>query len=633
MNMGSRELAPWNDGPIRGFFSIPRLVAVLCLLLVGALSRGPVASASDAKTAPPASAIPAARAAKNLAVITIRGEIDAVTAHSVKRRIEQAIDAGADGLVIEIHSPGGLVVSGLEICSAVKQAPVNTIAWINTEAYSMAAIIALACDSIVLAPHATLGDAAPIQINMNPMAPGGLGLQTLGATERQKLMAPMIAEVVESARLNGYDENLVQAFITLGVETWLIREKSTGKQYFVTESEYRAIFGEEPHRGASHIRSGVFSSRDANAAPPADERHAGASPSEDPSAFRSAFGPLNSDAEKDIRLRLDGTVSPRPIFSAADRDRYELIEYATDGQTLLTLKESDLRRYGLADATATIQNDQDLQAYVGAAHLTRLDQSWSEDLVAFMTQGISGTVIKGLLIVVFLMAMFIEMSMPGVGLPGIIALAALAGLVVPPMLIGAANWWMGAMVVGGLVLILLEIFVLPGFGVPGVIGLLMLFGGLVGSFASPGQLFPGVGPGGVGELARAGSVVLLSLFVAGAGVFLFVKYTHKFPIVGRLVLADRPVSSDDEESLLAAMNPTPTSRSLPPVGAIGRTTTVLRPSGTAEINDRLVDVVSEFGFIDAGKLVRVTSVTDYRVGVDLVREPPAPPSSNPSRES
>jgi membrane-bound serine protease (ClpP class) len=330
---------------------------------------------------------------------------------------------------------------------------------------------------------------------------------------------------------------------------------------------------------------------------------------------------MDAGAQKQVNERLTDTASTRPLFTRADRDAYEFVEYATDGKTLLTIKESDLKRYGFADPNTTIRSDGDLQQYFGAAHVRRLDQTWSEDLVAFMTQGISGQVVKGLLIIVFLMAMFIEMSMPGVGLPGVIALVALAGLVVPPMLIGAANWWMGALIVGGLLLLLLEVFVLPGFGVPGIIGLVMLFAGLVGTFAAPGQLFPGVGSGGMGELARAGSIVLLSLFIAGVGLFFFVKYTHRFPVVGKLVLAhQQSASTDADAGMLAAMASEAPSKGPVARGAVGRATTPLRPSGTAEFDDRLVDVVAEFGFIDAGRRVRVTSVTEYRVAVEEIRE-------------
>lgn len=604
----------------------PRWLARCAAVVAGVLLSAMASAVGENASATPGSAasaathpIPASRAAKNLAIITIHGEIDAVTTHSVKRRIDEAVRAGADGLVFEINSPGGEVVAGLGICKAIKQAPVNTIAWINPEAYSMAAIIALACDEIVVAPHATMGDAAPIAVTFNPLAPGGPGVQTLGATERQKIMAPLIAEVVESARINGYDENLVQGFITLGVELWLIREKDTGRQLFVTEWEYRVIFGTPPPRGPPHIPSGVFTETQA-----AEGQRTPPTQSEDPWAFRPAFGEIDEQAKQAIDLRLEGTPSGRPVFSPADRERYEYVEYATDGRTLLTLKEADLKRYGFTDPAVTIRDDQEMQQYVGATHVRRLDQSWSEHLVAFMTQGVSGMVVKGLLIVVFLLAMFVEMSMPGVGLPGLIALIALVGLVVPPMLIGAANWWMGAMIVGGIGLLLLEIFVLPGFGVPGVIGLIMLFAGLVGMFAAPGQLFPGTGPGGLGELARAGSIVLLALFVAGVGIYLFTKYTSRFPIMGKLVLADGGPASNDDSGMLAAMAP-PTPRGPVSVGQIGRTTTPLRPSGTAEFGDKLVDVVSEFGFVDAGVAVRVTSVADYRVGVEAIRDGTAPP--------
>jgi membrane-bound serine protease (ClpP class) len=339
--------------------------------------------------------------------------------------------------------------------------------------------------------------------------------------------------------------------------------------------------------------------------------------SQDPKAFRPASTSLSESAARDVDEALD-VPTQRPEFGPADAQRYELVEYAADGQTLLTLKERELKRFGLADPNVSISSDADLQAYVGATHIRRLDQSWSESLVAFMTQGISGWITRALLIVVFLMAMFIEMSIPGATVPGLIALLALGGLVVPPMLVGAATWWALAAIVGGVLSLLLEIFVLPGFGVAGVLGLLLLFAGLVGTFADAGELFPGAGKGGGADLAWAASVVLLSIFVAGTGVYLFVKHTHRFPIAGRLVLSDRQRGTDvDEPTLLGAMtDPTPAAVGGLAVGAVGRTITPLRPSGSAEFGERIVDVVSEFGFVDAGKPVRITSVTEYRVGVE-----------------
>jgi len=593
--------------PLRAVLRGAGLIAWICL---AGLFAAPAASSTAPAEAPSGAAapaaVPASRKANNVAVITIKGPIDGVTAMSVKRRMADAAAGGADAIVFDIDTPGGEVPAVLEICTEIKRSPIaNTVAWINPTAYSGGAIIALACREIVLSPAATMGDAAPIAAN--PLT----GLSALPDTERQKILAPLLAEVVDSARRNGYDEMLVQNYIALGVETWLIRDKVTGERHFVSESEYRAIFGEEPPRGRAHVLSGPVAETGTGADPETD-----VSPG-DGGSFKPAVPGLSKETIDDVNLRLE-TPSTRPTFTRADRDRYELVHYATDGRTLLTLKESDLRLYGFADAHTTIRNDEELKNYFGATNLARLDQTWSETLVAIMTQGFSGLVIRGVLIVVFLIALFIEMSMPGVGIPGIIALLALSGLVVPPLLIGASTWWTAAAILIGLGLIGLEVFVFPGFGVPGVAGLLLVLAGLVGVFSSTGELFPGAGTGSSADLAWAMTVVLLAVFVAGAGMYLFSRYTHKFPVAGALVLADRQRAdggSSEGDEMIAAMGPGVPAGPVP-VGAVGVTATPLRPSGSAEFGDRLVDVVSEFGFIDAGERVRVVSATPYRVGVE-----------------
>jgi membrane-bound serine protease (ClpP class) len=537
--------------------------------------------------------------------------------------------------VIELDTPGGEVGAVLEICTLIKQSPVaNTIAWIHPQAYSGGAIIALACREIVLSSAATMGDAAPIAVS--PMA----GLQQLAPTERQKILAPLLAEVVDSARMRGYDEKVVQGFLTLGVELWRIRDKQTGAQYFVDEQEYIRIFGETPARGSPRVASGAPSgtSGAADAGSGNDERRGPDAeqpsrrtrpPAEGSDRFSPASPSISQQTTNQVGQSIE-TVSTRPAFDRLEPERYELIEYASDGNTLLTLKNSELRAFGFADPTVTINTDAELSRFVGAQNLRRLDQSWSENLVAFMTIGASGTIVRGLLIVIFLMAIFIEMSVPGVGLAGGVALVALAGLIVPPMLMGASTWWALALILGGVSLLLLEVFVTPGFGVPGVLGLIMLMGGLVGTFAGAGQLFPGTGSGGGSELTWAISVVFLALFVAGVGMYFFTRYTDRFPLAGKLVLADRAVMSDDEEDsgMLSAMGPV-ASKAPVKIGEIGKTVTPLRPSGTAEFGDTFLDVVSEFGFIDAGQAVRVRSVTDYRIGVEAAAPGEAPATKGP----
>ena len=583
--------------------------------------------------APATNVVPASRQADNVAILTIRGMITAVTTASMERRIDEAVNAGADAIVVDIDTPGGQVPAVLNICTQLKRAPVPTYGWVNPDAYSGGAFIALACDEIIISPAATMGDAAPI-------VPG----RELSPTERQKALAPLLAELVESARMHGYDEKLVQAFVVLGVELWYIEDTKTGVRHFINEPEYRALFGEEPPRVSPHMASGVAGA-DASSDPSESDRTGegsdlfpteGTSDAPPPQGERGGVlnrGAEGSDAEFEPASDqiTDETVetinqtiaeqSARPDFSKADPERYRLIHYATDGSALLTLSESDLKRYGFAEST--INNDEELKKYFGATNLARLDQTWSETMVGFMTQGFSGLAVRGVLIVFFLLGMFIEMSMPGVGLPGGVAVLALLGLIVPPMLIGAASWWTAVVILLGVGLIVTEIFVFPGFGVPGVAGLILMLTGFVGTFAQAGEIFPGGATGDYARTLYALSITGVALFIALVGMFLFSKYTHRFPVVGGLVLADGGSGRSGgggSVGFLEAMGNEDASPSGVRVGDVGETINTLRPSGTARFGDDLVDVVAKLGYIDSGAPVRVAQVTDFRVIVVPVRE-------------
>jgi membrane-bound ClpP family serine protease len=82
----------------------------------------------------------------------------------------------------------------------------------------------MACREIVVAPHAVLGDAAPI--SAMPVA----GLITLPAAERAKLEAPLLSEVTDSARRSGHDERLARAFVAVGDELWWVEDTARGER-------------------------------------------------------------------------------------------------------------------------------------------------------------------------------------------------------------------------------------------------------------------------------------------------------------------------------------------------------------------------------------------------------------------
>src|SRR5205823_128486 len=80
-------------------------------------------------------------------------------------------------------------------------------------------------------------------------------LHALPDAEREKMIGPLMAEVVDSARRNGYDEMLVQGLIRRGVELWLVENSRTGERLFVTAEQYEQAVGHAPVRREPGIGS------------------------------------------------------------------------------------------------------------------------------------------------------------------------------------------------------------------------------------------------------------------------------------------------------------------------------------------------------------------------------------------
>lgn len=574
--------------------------------------------------------IPASRAAVNVAIIPIRGPIDSIMERSVKRRITSASESGADAIVFELNTPGGEVGAVLEICRAIKQSPVpNTVAWVNAQAYSGGALIALACREIIIADAAVMGDALPIVV-------GPLGIQSLSDAERQKIMSPLLTEVVASARERGYDEYLVQGFVSTGVELWLVESKTEpGRFYFVDRAEYRILFGAEPADTAPVIPTARGAPRGATGAIPPEApglpgtirpgRRAGtpaapgATPALPPSSGPTQFRPASPELQPlgdQISMGL-AAATRRPVFSDADRGQWRLVERVTDGRGIVTLDNELMFRYGFAVRAATpsgtVNSDAELKDFFNATRLARLDESGVE----VVARVLSNIILRGILLVVFIVCLFLELMNTGAIIPGALAALALIGLAAPTIALGLEGWWGPVSVLTGVGLILLEIFVLPGFGFFGVGGLLMLFAGLVVMF------IPGGNPFGMTSQERTQLLTNLTTFLVGIGISigLIVYLGRNFgslPVLRRLILTGQNTQAADP-SMLEAMG-----SQVPPAvrpGVEGITATPLRPAGKMKLGEDLYDVVAVGSFIDAGVPVRIVEVTPFRIAVERVGGP------------
>jgi membrane-bound serine protease (ClpP class) len=217
-------------------------------------------------------------------------------------------------------------------------------------------------------------------------------------------------------------------------------------------------------------------------------------------------------------------------------------------------------------------------------------------VVRFITQ----PVLASLLMTLGVLGLIVELRTPGLGIPGLVGVLSLATFFWGHALVRLVGWEQIALVVAGLLLLVLEVFVIPGFGLAGVLGLLALAFGLGTSLIGDGASLRAV--------VLVGSRIAVSAALAAAISLVMFCYLPRLPGGQKLVLGGslpgrtHPVSAHDvvRGSLL---------------GVSGTSLTPLRPAGTASLGGLRVDVVSDGEFIDAGEHVEVVRDEGLRVVV------------------
>jgi len=163
-------------------------------------------------------------------VIPIREEITTKTFDGLKRKARRCRAAGADLVILDMDTWGGEVGAALDITRLIKTElhDIYTITYVRTRAISAGAMIATACDEIILSNVGKYGDSAPISM-------GG----TIEGVEREKIETVLRNEFKESAQRNGYPDALAQKMVSASLDVWLIRHRSTDEIRYVLAEEWK----------------------------------------------------------------------------------------------------------------------------------------------------------------------------------------------------------------------------------------------------------------------------------------------------------------------------------------------------------------------------------------------------------
>jgi membrane-bound serine protease (ClpP class) len=504
--------------------------AALALLLAFLYFFSPFARAADTPATAPSTN-------QKAVVITVAGEIDDYNRDQLIRKFEEAKKLGAKVVILNIDTYGGLLTSGLEISRYIKrQDDLHVVAYVEDKAISAGAMIAMACDDIVMSDSASLGDCAPIIF-------GPTGLEAMPAAERAKAEGPVLLDFNESATRNHRDPLLAGAMVDVTKVVYWIQDDK-GNRKFVDQKGY-----------------------------------------DDAIATKKWTAVPNE---------------PVPIDGPA---------------TLLTVDSDQAVRYGLSSAKfSSIEQLANARGYNLAADFT---PGWGEKAVEFL----SGAVVRGILIVIFLQCLYIVLHAPGHGIAETLGLLSLLLMLGVPLLTGYAQWWQILVIFLGLGLVAFEI-ILPGHIFPGITGGVLVLFGLVMTFVPAEVNGPSFLPSrSAWPLLEKGLVVVAAAMASSLFLWFWLsKFLPKVPILNRIIITQTsgnlPVSA-----MSTTGGSTPAIDRWPPPGAIGKALSELRPGGRAEFFDpaisdrRIAFVVSESGFLPAGADIVVREVSGPSVVV------------------
>ncbi len=313
------------------------------------------------------------------------------------------------------------------------------------------------------------------------------------------------------------------------------------------------------------------------------------------SAMRSEFRALAEERGLD------------PLIAEAMVDESIEVPGVSEAGRLLTLTTDEATALGVADAEVRDLIELLEVMRLPAAPVREVQPNWAEAIVRFLTN----PAVAPLLLSLGFLGLIVEVRTPSFGVAGAVGLASLAAFFGAHHLVHLAGIEEILIFGAGVVLIALEVFVIPGFGIAGILGTGAILGaavmGMVGQVPTFDQVF------------NAAGLVSLSIILVGVATWALVRHLPRSERFSGLFLR---ASTSRETGYL----------SMPPredlIDALGVTSTDLRPTGVAIINDERIHVVTEGPWLEAGTPIRVLEVASGRVLVRRAKRAPAAENRN-----
>lgn len=274
----------------------------------------------------------------------------------------------------------------------------------------------------------------------------------------------------------------------------------------------------------------------------------------------------------------------------------------------LTVGASRALELGLCEGVFASQSDLLQQMSIESLSITRLQ--WVDKLVFTLNR----PWVTGLLLILGLVGLYLELAAPGISVAGLSAIFCFGIFFWSHALGGTSGWLEVFLFLLGIVCLACELFVLPGFGMFGISGLVLVVLSLV--MASQDFIVP-QNPADWSELR--GNLLMVLGAVLGVMALLVgqIVLLDSIPGLNRFRLSapaeSNAAGANDVGGSFSLLSSNSFGAPLPPLGAQAIAESDLRPSGKVKWDNRLLDVITEGDYIEAGRDVEILRIEGNRI--------------------
>lgn len=319
----------------------------------------------------------------------------------------------------------------------------------------------------------------------------------------------------------------------------------------------------------------------------------------------AALAMVDADIEL-VEAEINGSTT---LISAADLDLIKEETEAAGGRfkkgrtvsaagKLLTLTANEMLEYGISSGAPSSREELYTLLEIENPDETTAESTGPDRLITLIT----GSAVTSLLILIGLGALYIEITSPGFGIPGTIAIIIFAVIFTANGMLGYVGSLEILLFIAGIVLLVVEIFIIPGFGAAGISGILLIAASLI--LSQQGFVLP--------EFEWQAEIFRKNLLTVGSGIFgsiiliaVLIQFFPRMKVFNRLVLQTSQ-NSEDGFSIQQAGEASQ-------VGTRGEAATTLRPAGKAVFNGELKAVETDGDFIEKGTEIVISAVNSNRI--------------------